>query len=73
MIGIDLGASNSAVAFTGDGEEIRVFALPQFFGSVDVRPDPLLPSVLYFPTSHELAAGPLGLPWDRDCPYVVGH
>ncbi|MBI4865382.1 MAG: Hsp70 family protein [Candidatus Wallbacteria bacterium] len=73
MIGIDLGTSNSAVAFTGDGEEIRVFALPQFFGSGDVRPDPLLPSVLYFPTSHELAAGPLGLPWDRDCPYVVGH
>ncbi|MBI4872516.1 MAG: Hsp70 family protein, partial [Candidatus Riflebacteria bacterium] len=73
LIGIDLGTSNSAVAWTDESEVLRIFAMPQFFGSGDVRPDPLLPSVLYFPTEHEGSAGPLGLPWDRDCPYVVGH
>lgn len=73
LIGIDLGTSNSAVAWADESETISVFAMPQFFGSGDVRPDSLLPSVLYYPTDHEIAAGPLGLPWDRECPYVVGH
>ncbi len=72
-IGIDLGTSNSAVAWAGDQQRVTPFEMEQFFGPGDVRRHPLLPSVLYYPAEHEADSVSLGLPWDPECPYVVGH
>ena len=68
-VGIDLGTSNSALAYADleardPGESVSVFEVPQLVGPADVAPRPLLPSHLYLPGRHELAEGALALPWD---------
>ena len=71
LIGIDLGTTNSAVAFVDTGEStnettssgIRVFEVPQLTGPGEVQTLPLLPSLLYFPTDDEISSGSVNLPW----------
>ncbi len=63
LIGIDLGTTNSVVAYidtqnVADGESpIRVFPVPQLVAHGEVCTLPTLPSFLYFPTQDELSAG----------------
>ncbi len=69
-VGIDLGTSNSALAYADldardPGAAVSVFEVPQLVGPFDVAPRPLLPSHLYLPGPHELQEGALALPWDR--------
>src|SRR5947209_575394 len=68
-VGIDLGTSNSALAYADldaqdPGAAVSVFEVPQLVGPGDLAPRPLLPSHLYLPGPHELPEGALGLPWD---------
>ena len=68
-VGIDLGTSNTALAFADleardPGASVAVFEVPQLVGPGDVAPRPLLPSHLYLPGPHELPEGALALPWD---------
>jgi molecular chaperone DnaK (HSP70) len=80
LIGIDLGTTNSAVAFvdTSEGTKdanssvIRVFEVPQLTGPREVRPAPLLPSFLYFPTEDEVSSGTVSLPWEERPSSIVG-
>ena len=70
-VGIDLGTSNTALAFAelgarDPGEAVRVFEVPQLTAPGEVGPRPLLPSHLYLPGPHELADGALRLPWSND-------
>ena len=46
MIGIDLGTTNSALAYTR-GDAVEVFAIPQLVHPGEVREEPLLPSFLF--------------------------
>ena len=65
-VGIDLGTSNTALAFAPLDErdpQVRVFAIPQLVAAGEVQPRPLLPSHLYLPGEHDLAAPALALPW----------
>jgi hypothetical protein len=79
VVGIDLGTTNSALAYvdTGVGEtdEARptVLPIPQLVqpGQVDSRT--LLPSFLYLPNPGELPAGSLKLPWDASRDFAVGE
>ena len=78
LIGIDLGTTNSVVAYF-DTEEapdldspIHVFPIPQLVARGEVRTLPTLPSFLYFPTEHELSAGAVSATWDEDPPMVTG-
>lgn len=80
LIGIDLGTTNSALAyvdaaakFPGDVPSVKSFAVPQHvaLGEVDARP--LLPSFLYLPGEHELPAGACALPWDPAARVLVGE
>ena len=69
-VGIDLGTSNSALAYADleardPGAAVSVFEVPQLVGPGDVAPRPLLPSHLYLPGPHELPEGALALQWDR--------
>ena len=75
LIGIDLGTTNSALAYidlragktksapSGAGV-IRHFPIPQLVAAGDVAPRELLPSFLYLPGPHDLPAGATTLPWD---------
>ncbi|MCA8021083.1 Hsp70 family protein [Burkholderia metallica] len=63
-VGIDLGTSNTVVAYVEAGSDaIRVFDVEQLVGPGAVAAQPLLPSVRYHPAAGELAAHALRLPW----------
>ena len=46
VIGIDLGTTNSALAYTS-GEAVEVFEIPQLVHAGETREEPLLPSFLF--------------------------
>ncbi|MEO2089997.1 MAG: Hsp70 family protein, partial [Gemmataceae bacterium] len=76
VVGIDLGTTNSALAYvdTGAGEpKVQTFAVPQVVNPGEVADRPLLPSSLYLPGAGEQPAGALKLPWDADRDYCVGE
>lgn len=65
-VGIDLGTSNTALAYAALDEpdpQVRVFDIPQLVAAGEVQGRPLLPSHLYLPGAHELSADALLLPW----------
>jgi len=77
VVGIDLGTTNSALAYvdTGAGREAKVtsFAIPQVVAPGVVEERPLLPSFLYLPGDGEQPAGAMKLPWDPQRDYCVGE
>jgi molecular chaperone DnaK (HSP70) len=82
LIGIDLGTTNSALAYidlasgkagTVTAPAIRPFPMPQLVAPAEVAPRPLLPSFLYLPGAHDLPSGATALPWNPQCAYAVGE
>jgi molecular chaperone DnaK (HSP70) len=78
VVGIDLGTTNSAVAYAEAGEEtdepVSVVSLPipQVVGLNDDSERALLPSFLYLPAAKEFPQGGLELPWKSAADRVVG-
>jgi molecular chaperone DnaK (HSP70) len=86
-VGIDLGTSNTVLAYAAAGsQEIRVFEIDQLVSLGEVAARPLLPSVRYHAAPGELSAGDLQLPWNatdgsngsaggsqQDQPVVIGR
>ena len=80
LIGIDLGTTNSAVAFVDTSESgneagssgIKVFEVAQLTSPGEVRAVPLLPSFLYFPTEDEISSGAVSVPWEEHPSSIVG-
>ena len=78
LIGIDLGTTNSVVAYIDSQEvadagfPIRVFPIPQLVEHGEVLTLPALPSFLYFPTEDELSDGAVSATWDENPPMVTG-
>ncbi len=77
VVGIDLGTTNSALAYvdTGAGKDAKVtpFPVPQVVAQGSVEDRPLLPSFLYLPGDGEQPAGAMKLPWDAKRDYCVGE
>jgi hypothetical protein len=80
LIGIDLGTTNSALAYVdlqqprGAGQgKIRPFPVPQLVAPGEVGDRQLLPSFLYLPGQHDLPPGATALPWDPNPGYAVGE
>jgi molecular chaperone DnaK (HSP70) len=80
LIGIDLGTTNSALAYVdlrckprGGRPELHTFEAPQLVAPAEVAPRVLLPSFLYLPGPHDLPPGATALPWDPQRPYAVGE
>jgi len=77
VVGIDLGTTNSALAWVDTAAEeaagIRVQDIPQLVNPGEVAPRPLLPSFLYMPGESDFPPGSLALPWDPSPTQVVGE
>lgn len=79
IIGIDLGTTNSVVAFTeakvekGQKPTIHVMEIPQLTAPGTVEKRNVLPSFIYIPGEHDVAEGSLDLPWEADVRRVVGE
>lgn len=75
-VGIDLGTTNSAVAYVEIADpRRRVQSLPiaQLVREATVLDRPSLPSFLYIAGKHELGPDALHLPWDQTRDYAVGE
>ncbi|PKN26836.1 MAG: molecular chaperone DnaK [Deltaproteobacteria bacterium HGW-Deltaproteobacteria-21] len=81
IIGIDLGTTNSAVAYvrlTQDGlpsedRTVRFMKIPQLVAAGEIDRRPVLPSFLYIPGSYDLPPESTALPWDPERKDVVGE
>ena len=76
IVGIDLGTTNSAVAFvdlSGSARAVEQFPIPQLVAEGSVAERASLPSSLYVAGEHDIAPGSLALPWAPDRSYAVGE
>jgi molecular chaperone DnaK (HSP70) len=78
LIGIDLGTTNSVVAYLDTRNDadaaslIRVLPVPQLVKPGEVGTLAAVPSFLYFPTDEELSAGGVSATWNEQPPMVTG-
>jgi len=79
IIGIDLGTTNSIVAYTeaavpDEGPpQIRILDIPQIVGNGVVENRNILPSFIFQPAAHEISDGRIALPWDDANARIVGE
>ena len=77
LIGIDLGTTNSALAYVDLDKRspgvLEHFRVPQLVAPGEMQPRDLLPSFLYLPGPHDLPTGATALPWDPAAKDVVGE
>jgi molecular chaperone DnaK (HSP70) len=75
LVGIDLGTTNCAVAYVDTTKSLTVqhFPILQLVNEAVTTALPMLPSFLYLPGLHDLPAGSLVLPWERERDYAVGQ
>src|SRR5688572_26188181 len=74
LIGIDLGTTNSAVAFVDTraaDPRVRVFEVPQLVAPGEVAPRRQLPSFVYLSGEIDLAAHETALPWRPVAPQAA--
>jgi hypothetical protein len=76
-IGIDLGTTNCALAWTELTQDdsagvVQLAAIPQLVNSNEIAAEPLLPSFLYIPGERDFPPGSIALPWDDKPRYVTG-
>jgi molecular chaperone DnaK (HSP70) len=77
IVGIDLGTTNSAVAYVdlqareASGQGIQLFHVPQMTGPGEVSALPVLPSFLYIPGEYEISRESLSAEWsDADLSFA---
>lgn len=64
LIGIDLGTSNSALAYLKKGEEhVQLLEVEQVTRPGEISPCGTLPSAVYFPIEKEVREADVMLPW----------
>ena len=81
VIGIDLGTTNSALAYAQiiagadrfAPANVALLPVEQLTNPGEVREEDLLPSFLYLPGPGDFPAGSLALPWDEARDFVVGR
>lgn len=76
ILGIDLGTTNSALAYAELGVDqplVRLLPIPQLVAPSTVENRDLLPSFLYLADKQEAGTGAYDLPWATDRDYAVGE
>lgn len=75
-VGIDLGTTNSVIAYAKIGEEsprVELLPIPQVVATATVEERKLLPSFLYLGTDADRDAKALDVPWGKKRDYAVGE
>ena len=75
VIGIDLGTTNSVLAYAALSDEtaqVQLLPIPQLVAAQTIESRPSLPSFLYLASDHEIQQGLYQLPWDQTGQYAVG-
>jgi len=75
LIGIDLGTTNSVLAYAAladDAAQVQLLSIPQLVAAQTVESRPSLPSFLYLAADHEVQNGLFRLPWDQSGRVAVG-
>ena len=76
VVGIDLGTTNSALAYApldAEQPEVKLLPVPQLVAPAVVENRNLLPSFLYLANKQEAASGAYDLPWSKDREFAVGE
>ena len=78
VIGIDLGTTNSALAYApaeveSEAAPVELFSVSQLVNPGEVAALDLLPSSLYIPGPTEFVEGATALPWNPKPDYIVGR
>jgi len=76
VLGIDLGTTNSVLAYTSlDEEEPRVelLPIPQLVAPGTIESRAALPSFVYLASEHEAGGGSFDLEWATDRDFAVGE
>jgi len=76
VIGVDLGTTNTAIAFvdTESAEQrIEVFEVPQLVAPGELAPRTQLPSFVYLAAEHDLSEAETALPWAAKRRSVIGE
>ena len=79
IVGIDLGTTNSALAYVdrrqpeAQQRKIQFLDIAQLIAPGETARRSVLPSFLYLPGPYELPEGGAALPWDPARTYVVGE
>ena len=76
VIGIDLGTTNSVLAYAALGEDkpqVQVLPIPQLVSANTLESRPVLPSFLYLATKEESAAKAYNVPWSTTGAEAVGY
>ena len=75
VLGIDLGTTNSVIAYCPlgtDEPELNLLPIPQLVDSGTIESRDALPSFLYLGAEHD-ASGSLDMPWSEGRDYAVGQ
>ncbi len=79
IVGIDLGTTNSILAYTEaeaearEAPKIQTLEISQLIGPGAVAEREMLPSFIYMPGEKDIASDSLDLPWHRDVKQIVGE
>jgi len=76
VIGIDLGTTNSVLAYSALNEEqpqVQLLPIPQLVAANTIESRSMLPSFLYQCTGDETTAKSFALPWTEDPSFALGH
>jgi hypothetical protein len=75
-IGIDLGTTNSVLAYSSLGEDkprVNVLQVPQLVAAATVESRTMLPSFMYLGLEHEAQSGSFDVPWAAGRNFAVGE
>ena len=76
VLGIDLGTTNSVLAYApleGDQPEVKLLPIPQLVAPGVVEERTSLPSFIYLPPEQEGKSGAYDLPWRNGNTIAVGE
>ena len=77
IVGIDLGTTNSAVAYVdlqaaADRRRPQQFAIPQLTGPGEISALSVLPSFLYIPGDYDISKAAVRMPWQGPADHFAG-
>jgi len=76
IVGIDLGTTNSVLAYASlerEDPQVELLPIPQLVAPGTVEPRPVLPSFTYLAGEHERGGGAFDLPWQSRREFAVGE